>query len=112
MATKRTWSCPSLPMADRAALRVWMRVRRDGAAVQFEIGDDGNGFDRAVREALFEFGVTSDSTGRARAHGMGLWSCQRIIHAHGGRIWAESEPGQGARFTLWWPDPQGAVKAA
>lgn len=89
--------------ADRSSLRVWMRVRRDGAVVQFEIGDDGNGFDPIVRDSLFEFGVTTDSTGRARAHGMGLWSCQRIIHAHGGRIWAEAEPGQGARFTFTLP---------
>ncbi len=89
--------------ADRSSLRVWMRVRRDGAAVLFEIGDDGNGFDPIVRDSLFEFGVTTDSTGRARAHGMGLWSCQRIIHAHGGRIWAETEPGQGARFMFTLP---------
>lgn len=89
--------------ADRSSLRVWMRVRRDAAAVQFEVGDDGHGFDPAVRDSLFEFGVTTDSAGRARAHGMGLWSCQRIIHAHGGRIWAESEPGQGAHFTFTLP---------
>ncbi len=100
--------------ADRSSLRVWMRVRRDGAAVQFEIGDDGNGFDPAVRDSLFDFGVTTDSTGRARAHGMGLWSCQRIIQAHGGRIWAEAEPGQGARFTFTLPatDTAGAKGGA
>ncbi len=88
---------------DRSALRVWMRVRREDAAVLFEIGDDGRGFDPQTRDALFEFGVTTDSTGRAKAHGMGLWSCQRIIGAHGGRIWAESEPGQGARFYFTLP---------
>ncbi len=91
---------------DRSPLRVWMRVRREGVAVLFEIGDDGKGFDPAGRETLFEFGVSTDTTGRARAHGMGLWSCKRIIGAHGGRIWAESEPGQGARFYFTLPTTQ------
>ncbi len=88
---------------DRSPLRVWMRVRRDGGEVLFEIGDDGKGFDPAARETLFEFGVTTDTTGRAKAHGMGLWSCKRIITAHGGRLWADSEPGQGARFYFTLP---------
>lgn len=88
---------------DRSPLRVWMRVRRDGGDVLFEIGDDGKGFDPATRETLFEFGVTTDTTGRAKAHGMGLWSCKRIITAHGGRLWADSEPGQGARFYFTLP---------
>lgn len=93
---------------DRSSLRVWMRVRCEGPEVLFEIGDDGQGFDPAARETLFEFGVTTDSTGRARAHGMGLWSCKRIINAHGGRIWADSEPGQGARFLFTLPAVGGA----
>ncbi|HRE29403.1 MAG TPA: ATP-binding protein, partial [Anaerolineales bacterium] len=88
---------------DRATLRVWLRVRREAGEVLFEIGDDGRGFDPAARERLFEFGVTTDSTGRAKAHGMGLWSSKRIITAHGGRIWAEGEQEQGARFYFTLP---------
>ncbi len=88
---------------DRATLRVWLRVRREAGEVLFEIGDDGHGFEPAARERLFEFGVTTDSTGRARAHGMGLWSSKRIITAHGGRIWAEGEQEQGARFYFTLP---------
>ncbi len=89
--------------SDRPQLRVWLRVRREGAGVLFEIGDDGHGIPPGSEGRLFDFGITTDVTGRAKAHGMGLWSCKRIIEAHRGRIWAEGAPGEGARFYFTLP---------
>ena len=37
--------------------------------------------------------------------GLGLFVSRKIIEAHGGRIWAESEPGHWARFTFALPKP-------
>lgn len=83
---------------DCDALMVWVRARRAGQMVEFEVGDSGRGIGLQEQARLFEFGLRADSTGKVKGHGLGLWSCRRIIEAHGGRIWVESQPGEGARF--------------
>jgi len=88
---------------DAPALRVWLRVCRVMDGVQFEVGDDGAGFSPEALSQAFTFGLSTDSTGRVRGSGMGLWSCQRIVAAHGGRIWIESEAGHGTRVCFRLP---------
>jgi len=34
---------------------------------------------------------------------MGLWTVKHIVTKHGGSISVQSKPGEGTRFTLWWP---------
>lgn len=45
----------------------------------------------------------SDRTRRVQGTGLGLAICRTIVESHGGRIWAESAPGQGVRFVLALP---------
>jgi signal transduction histidine kinase/DNA-binding response OmpR family regulator len=57
-------------------------------------------------ERIFEKFEQARSAGnrRARGTGLGLAICRGIVEAHGGRIWAESAPGEGVRIVLVVPD--------
>lgn len=73
----------------------------DGAReVVIGVSDTGPGISPDIRERLFQKFVTSNQV--RHGSGLGLAFCKLAVEAHGGRIWAESKPGQGTtmRFTL------------
>jgi len=69
-----------------------------GGMIEVSVADNGPGLDAQVREKLFQPFVTT----KAEGMGVGLSICQSIVEAHGGRIWAEDNPGGGTvfRFTV------------
>lgn len=67
------------------------------------IADEGIGFDEQYSERIFTIFQRLHDRTVYEGNGIGLAICKRIVENHDGRIWAESELGKGARFTLILP---------
>lgn len=77
--------------------------RENGDRVIF-IRDNGCGFDVSRASCIFEPFSRFHKETEYRGNGIGLATVKRIVHRHGGRIWAESQPGRGATFCFTLPD--------
>jgi light-regulated signal transduction histidine kinase (bacteriophytochrome) len=76
--------------------------RRDGEWI-FTVADNGIGLASGDAERVFEMFGRLHTRDAYEGHGIGLATCRRIVELHGGRIWVESEPGEGARFRFTLP---------
>jgi PAS domain S-box-containing protein len=80
--------------------RVTLRIEVDPDWVHFVVSDTGCGMDPVTREKLFKAPV---STKGWQGNGMGLLVASRVVADHGGTLTVNSEPGQGATFSVALP---------
>jgi PAS domain S-box-containing protein len=80
-------------------------VRREGDLARVSVRDEGVGIAPEALPRLFERFYRGERTPRdgAAGLGLGLHIARSLVEAHGGRIWAESEPGRGSTFTFTLP---------
>ncbi|WP_212750764.1 ATP-binding protein [Haloterrigena sp. H1] len=85
------------------APRVHVSAEQDGTTWTISIADNGIGIDSDEQERVFEVFQRLHSRETHSGTGIGLALCERIIERHGGEIWVDSEPGEGATFSFTLP---------
>jgi light-regulated signal transduction histidine kinase (bacteriophytochrome) len=80
-----------------ATIDVGLSRDRDGTPA-FYVGDNGAGFDPEYADKLFGAFQRLHTTAEFPGTGIGLATVQRVVHRHGGHLWAEGETNQGACF--------------
>jgi len=77
---------------------ITFNCKKDSEATIYVVSDNGAGFDMAMATSLFKPFGRLHSYDEFEGTGIGLATVKRIINRHNGDIWAESEPGKGAKF--------------
>ncbi|HEY9448394.1 MAG TPA: ATP-binding protein [Gemmatimonadaceae bacterium] len=77
----------------------------DGGGVLFTLADNGPGIPPEYHEVIFRKfeRVRHPELPRTRSSGLGLAFCKLVVEAHGGRIWVQSNSGQGSQFHIALP---------
>lgn len=86
---------------DIIEIEVGWRAQPDGT--EFHVRDNGVGFENGQAERLFSMFQRLHSDPRFEGAGIGLALVRRIVEHHGGRIWADARPDQGATFHVFLP---------
>jgi signal transduction histidine kinase len=98
-----------------APLELRLSARPDRRGILFTVADSGSGIPREYHEVIFRtfHRLPKPNETRIRGSGLGLAFCRLAVEAHGGRIWVQSQEGEGASFHVLLPlDPDQARDTA
>jgi PAS domain S-box-containing protein len=74
-----------------------------GEEYQFRVSDNGPGIDPEYHDRIFGIFQTLEARDKVEGTGIGLSLVKKLVESRGGRVWVESQVGEGATFRLLWP---------
>lgn len=83
--------------------KVNLTAQKSGHDILVSVKDTGDGISAELLPHVFERGVSTGGTG------FGLYLCKTVVESHGGRIWIESEPGNGTTVSFALPTYEGQL---
>jgi signal transduction histidine kinase/tetratricopeptide (TPR) repeat protein len=94
---------PTAPPAPATELRAWVPAADGevlGEFIRIDVRDTGPGMSAELRAQIFAKFMQGPGSSRGRGIGLGLYISREIVRRHGGSIWVDSEPGNGAVFSV------------
>jgi light-regulated signal transduction histidine kinase (bacteriophytochrome) len=84
--------------------RIRISAERQPDHWMISVADNGIGIEAQYQQRIFNVFQRLHSRSEYEGTGIGLAICRKVVEVHGGRIWVESQPGQGATFRFTVPD--------